>query len=154
MSLLVRLVDDMKAAMRAGEKDRLQVVRMLKSKLQEKQVARRAEKGPDYELTEDEALRVVSAYAKQRRDSMSQYREAGRDDLAEKEAAELALVERYLPAQLDDAAVRALVAEAVAESGATSMRDIGAVMKVLMPKVRGLADGKRVNELVREALGA
>jgi len=154
MSLSQRIVEDMKTAMRSGEKDRLQVIRMLKSKLQEKQVSRRAEEGPDYELADDEALQVVAAYAKQRRDSRDQYREAGREDLADKEAAELALVEAYLPAQLDEEEIRKLVGEAVAESGASSIKDIGAVMKVLMPKVRGLADGKQVNALVREALGA
>lgn len=154
MSLVQRILDDMKDAMRAKEKDRLQVIRMLKSRLQEKEVSQRAKEGPDYKLKDEEALAVIAAYAKQRRDSMSQYREAGRDDLAEKEAAELKLVEVYLPKQMDEAEIRELVDAAVNESGASSVKEIGLVMKVLMPKVKGKADGKLVNQIVRERLDA
>ena len=154
MTLVQRILDDMKDAMRAKEKDRLQVIRMLKSRLQEKEVAQRAKEGPDYKLKDEEALAVIAAYAKQRRDSMSQYREAGRDDLAEKEAAELKLVEVYLPKQMDEAEIRELVDAAVNESGASSVKEIGLVMKVLMPKVKGKADGKLVNQIVRERLDA
>ena len=90
--MLQRMIADMKAALKAGEKEKLQVVRMLKSRLQEKEVERRGKEGPDYELTDDEAMQVIASYAKQRRDSETQYREAGRDDLADKEAAELKIV--------------------------------------------------------------
>ena len=152
MSLKDQVSKDMITALKAGEKDRLQVIRMLKSRLQEREVERRAKEGLEYSLTDEESLQVIGQYAKQRRDSIAQYREIGREDLAEKEAAELALVEVYMPQQMNDDEIRQAVSAAVAESGATTMKDIGAVMKVLMPRTKGKADGKRVNQIVRELL--
>ena len=152
MSLKDQVSKDMITALKAGEKDRLQVIRMLKSRLQEREVERRAKEGLEYKLTDEESLQVIGQYAKQRRDSITQYREVGRDDLAEKEAAELALVEVYMPKQMNDDEIREAVTAAVAVAGATSMKDIGAVMKVLMPQTKGKADGKRVNQIVRELL--
>ena len=152
MSLKDQVSKDMITALKAGEKDRLQVIRMLKSRLQEREVERRAKEGLEYKLTDEESLQVIGQYAKQRRDSITQYREVGRDDLAEKEAAELALVEVYMPKQMNDDEIREAVTAAVAAAGASSMKDIGAVMKVLMPQTKGKADGKRVNQIVRELL--
>ena len=139
--------------MKARDTVRLGVVRMLKARMQEAEVEKRAEKGAGYALEDAEALAVISAYAKQRRDSIEAYRQGGREDLAAKEEAELAIIQQYLPAQLSEADVRRLVSEAIAESAASSAKDMGAVMKLVMPKVKGVADGKLVNQIVRELLG-
>ena len=152
MSIENRLADDMKEAMRAKDAPRLGCIRMLRSKLMEKQVALREANGKDYVLTDDESQDVISAYAKQRRDSIEAYEKADRPDLAAGERAELALITTYLPEQLDAATLRALVQEAITESGASSPKDMGAVMKAVMPKVKGRADGKQVNAVVRELL--
>jgi uncharacterized protein YqeY len=153
MSIEQRLAEDMKEALRAKQARRLNCIRMLRAKLMEQQVALREKHGRNHVLTDDEAQQVVAAYAKQRRDSIEAFEQAGRDDLAAGEREELAIVAAYLPDQLDDAALRQLVREAIAESGAGSASGLGAVMKVLMPKVKGRADGKRVNAIVRELLG-
>lgn len=152
MDLRARIEDDVKQAMRDGRKDDVAVLRMLKSKLQEREVALRSDRGRDYRIDDEEATRAVAAYAKQRRDSIASYREAGRDDLADREARELALVEGYLPKQLGDDELRALVRAAIEETGATEARQMGLVMKAVMPKLEGRADGKRVNAVVRELL--
>jgi uncharacterized protein YqeY len=125
---------------------------MLKSRLQEKEVAARGSEGADYEMSDEDALQVISTYAKQRRDSIDAYRRGGRDDLADKEQAELGIVEEYLPQQLGADEIRELVREAIAESGASSPKDMGAVMKAVMPRTQGRADGKQVNQIVRELL--
>ncbi len=153
MTIQERLAADMKDAMRARETDRLNVIRMLRSKIQESEVAIRSKRGVDAKLSEEEAVGAISAYAKQRRDSIAAYTEAGREDLAAKEQAELALITCYLPEQLSEDDVRKIVADAVAESGASSPKEMGAVMQLVMPKVKGRADGKLVNRIVREALG-
>jgi uncharacterized protein YqeY len=126
---------------------------MLKSRMMEAEVERRATHGTGYELQDEEALAVIAAYAKQRRDSIDAYRQGGREDLAAKEEAELAVVQEYLPRQLSADEVRAIVSGAIAESGASSAKDMGAVMKLVMPKVKGVSDGKLVNQIVRELLG-
>jgi len=153
MTLKERIVSDITASMKARDTVRLGVVRMLKARMQEAEVEKRAEKGAGYALEDAEALAVISAYAKQRRDSIEAYRQGGREDLAAKEEAELAIIQQYLPAQLSEADVRRLVSEAIAESAASSAKDMGAVMKLVMPKVKGVADGKLVNQIVRELLG-
>jgi uncharacterized protein YqeY len=147
-----RLEADLKAAMRERDTQRTDCIRMLKSKLLEREVELRAKAGRDHRVTDEEALAVLSTYAKQRRDSIESYRAGGREDLAAAEEAELALVESYLPSQLSDEELRGLVREAVSASGAAEVRDLGRVMKALMPKVQGRADGKRVTEIVREIL--
>lgn len=152
MSILERLADDMKTAMKAREADRLSCIRMLRSKMMEREVALRAKNGVDYKLTDDEAQAVVATYAKQRREAIEAYREGGRDELAAQEQAELELVSAYLPAQLTEAEIRAIVNEAVATSGASGPSAMGAVMRLVMPRVKGAADGKLVNRVVQEAL--
>ena len=152
MSITQRIVEDMKTAMKAREKDRLGTLRMLKSKLQMAEVDLRAKKGRDYELEDEQALQALSSYAKQRRDSIESYEKAGRSDLAAKERIELEVVQEYLPAQLGEDDVREIVKQAIAEINASSPDDMGAVMKVVMPKVKGVADGKLVNQLVRDLL--
>jgi uncharacterized protein YqeY len=152
MSLKQRIEDDLKTALKAGEKQRLGVLRMVKSKVQEKQVDLRGKKGAEAVVSDDDVMNVVSAYAKQRRDSIESYEQGGREDLAAAERAELEIVSAYLPQQMGEDEVAAIVDAAVAESGAKEPRDMGAVMKLVMPKVKGRADGKIVNRIVQSRL--
>lgn len=145
------LVDDVTAAitdaMRQKDAARLSALRMLKAAFMNKSV----EKGHD--LDDGEARQVVSALVKQRRDSIEQFQKGGRPDLVEKESAEVAILESYLPPAADPALVARAVADAVAETGATSPKDMGKVMKAAMAKLTGqTVDGKVVNELVRKVL--
>jgi len=153
MSIKERIVADLTAAMKAKDAQRLGVVRMLKSRIMEAEVEQRSRKGLDYVLADEECLAVIATYAKQRRDSIEAYRKGGKEDLATKEEAELAIIQQYLPAQMSEADVRVIVAAAIAETGATSAKDMGAVMKAAMPKLKGGADGAVVNRIVRELLG-
>lgn len=148
MSLQATILADYQDAMRAREADRIRALRLLRAALKSARIEARRE------LTDDDALAVLQRQAKQRRDSIEAYRQAGRNDLVEAESAELRIITTYLPVQLSDDELRQLAAEAVATVGATSPRDLGQVMKVLMPQVQGRADGKRVSESVRELLGA
>lgn len=154
MSVRETLDRDLKQAMRDRDPVRLACIRMLRAKLQDREVALRAKHGKDHVLTDDEALEVVATYAKQRRESIDSYRQAGRDDLVAAEEAELRAVEVYLPAQLDEVAVREIVAAAVRGLGEVGPRDMGRVMQAVMPDLKGRADGKLVNRVVREVLGA
>jgi uncharacterized protein YqeY len=150
--LRARILDDLKTAMKAGDKERLAVLRMIKAEIQRREVELRAERGRDYELPDDEVLAVLTRAAKQRRESIESFRGGGRDDLAAREEAELAVVEAYLPRALTDDELSALVEAAIAETGAAAPADMGKVMKVLVPRTKGRADGKRVSALVRERL--
>lgn len=147
-----RIVADLTAAMKAKDTQRLGVVRMLKSRIMEAEVDQRARKGSDYVLEDQECLAVIAAYAKQRRDSIDAYRKGGKEDLATKEEAELAIIQEYLPAPMSEDEVRRIVAAAIAETGAASAKDMGAVMKIVMPRLKGGADGAVVNRIVRELL--
>jgi uncharacterized protein YqeY len=145
------LVDDVSTAiidaMRRKDADRLSALRMLKAAMMNKSV----EKGHD--LDDAEARQVVGALVKQRRDSIEQFQKGGRQDLVDKEAAEIVVLEAYLPPAADPALVDAAVTAAVAETGAASPKDIGKVMKAAMAKLAGQTiDGKLVNELVRKKL--
>lgn len=136
------------AAMKARDQVRLDPLRMLKTALTNKQI----EKGRD--LDDAEALQVVASLVKQRRESIEQFRKGGRSDLVDKEAREIQILEAYLPPAMDTAELDALVQAAITETGATSPKDMGLVMKDLMPRLAGRGvDGKAVNELVRRKLG-
>jgi len=136
-------------AMRKQARERLSALRMLKAAL----VNREVEKGRA--LDDSESRQVVTALVKQRRDSIEQFTRGGRQDLADKEAAEIAVLESYLPAAADPAAVERAVIETIAETGAASPKDIGRVMKAVMAKLSGQnVDGKTVNELVRKNLAS
>jgi uncharacterized protein YqeY len=143
MTLADTVKQDLAAAMKAGEKDRVGALRLVLSELQ-----KTAKEGNGDELA------VLRRERKRRLESASAFREAGRDELAIGEEAEARLIEGYLPAQLGDDELRAIAAAAVAETAAASQKDMGRVMKAAMAKVDGRADGKRVSALVREALGA
>jgi len=143
-----RISDEMRAAMKAREQTRVSTLRMLMAAMKNTQV----EKG--HELSDDEVLEVVAREAKRRRESMEAFEKGGRSELVEKEGAELAVLEAYLPEQLGEDELGALVDEAIAETGASSPKEMGAVMKVVMGKVKGRADGAAVSAMVRARLGA
>lgn len=152
MSLKDRISEDIKAAMKAKDAIRLETVRSIKKVILEKETSVRPQ-GQDA-LTESQELEVLAQVAKQRRDSIEQYRKAGRDDLADKEAQELAIIEEYLPKQLSDEEVSAVIDETIASAGATSMKDMGKVMGPVMQKLKGRADGQKVQAMVKEKLGS
>ncbi len=152
MSLKDRIDADLREAMKAQDRTRLGVLRMLKARMIEAEVDQRAKRGADYRLGDAEALEAIATYAKQRRDSIDSFRQAGRTEMAAQEEAELAIVQTYLPRQLSAEEITALAKEVIAATGAKSAREMGAVMKALVPKVKGAADGKLVNEIVRGLL--
>ena len=142
MAIAEAIQDDLKSAMRAGEKQRVGALRLVLSELQKE-----AKEGSGDELA------VLRRERKRRHEAATSYREGGRDDLAEAEEFEARLIEGYLPAELSDAELQAIVSQALRDSGAESVRDMGAAMKSAMAVVDGRADGKRVSGLVRAALG-
>lgn len=146
MSLLTTLNDDIKAAMKSKDKDTLSVLRMLKAAIQNEQI----KAGRD--LDGEEELTVLSREMKQRRDSLSEFEKAGRDDLADKVKIEIAIVEKYMPKQLSEEEIRQIVQTAIDQTGATSPKEFGKVMGAVMPKVKGKADGNQVNAIVKELL--
>ncbi|MEL7523749.1 MAG: GatB/YqeY domain-containing protein [Cyanobacteria bacterium J06553_1] len=150
MGLKEQIGEDIKTAMKAKDKVRLQTVRGIKKAILEKEVELRP-KGIDT-LSEEQEIELLSQQAKQRRDSISQFRDAGRDDLADKESEELAIIETYLPAQVSNEDVEKIIDELIATSGATTMKDLGKVMGPAMKQLKGKADGKKIQELVKSKL--
>lgn len=148
MSLEQRLTDDMKAAMKAGEKETLGVVRRVLSALKNARIEKKAD------LDEQDEIRVARSIAKQHKESIEQFRAAGREDLATKEESELAILTVYLPPDMDRAQLEALVDAAIAETGATSMKDMGGVIKAVMAKAQGQAEGGVVSAMVKDRLSA
>ncbi|MGJ7035015.1 GatB/YqeY domain-containing protein [Anoxybacillus eryuanensis] len=146
MSLLERLNNDMKQAMKNKEKDKLSVIRMVKSALQNEAIKL------GKTLTEDEELTVLSRELKQRKDSLQEFEKAGRTDLVDKVKEEIAVLELYMPKQLSEEELVQIVKETIAEVGASSKADMGKVMGAIMPKVKGKADGSLVNKLVQQHL--
>jgi uncharacterized protein YqeY len=149
MTLQEQLREDLKQAMRSGETLRRDVIRFLESALKNVAIDKRK---PVTELTEEEVLEVVRRSVKQRRDSIDQYTAGGRADLAEKELLEVEILQTYLPQMLEESVVRALVEQAVAESGATDMKDFGRAMGAAVRLVAGRSDGALVKRLVEEVL--
>lgn len=146
MTLLTTINEDVKIAMKARDKEKLSVLRMLKSALQNEQI----KKGT--ELNEEEELSVLSREMKQRRDSLTEFKNADRQDLVEKLENEIVIVESYLPKQLTEEELQSIVQEVIASVNATSTSDFGKVMGAIMPKVKGKADGNAVNRIVKEQL--
>ena len=146
MTLRERLHDDTTAAMRSRDSLRRDTLRMVQDAIYKTEKAKRVT------LSEDEVLGVITREVKTRRESVDAFRKGGREDLASKEEAEIAILSDYLPQQLTDDELRALVDEAVAATGAASARDMGKVMGWLSPKIRGRADGKAASGLVAQAL--
>ncbi len=147
MSLKARLQDDVKQAMRARDRERLAALRMVQAEISQYEVDERRE------ADDDAVLAILNRMLKQRRDSIDQYRKGGREDLVAREAAEVAIIESYMPEPLDAAALDRFVAEAIAETGAAAPGDMGKVMGVLKPRVFGRADMGAVSQKVRAALG-
>jgi hypothetical protein len=145
--LKAQIQADMKTAMKAGDKTRLGVIRLILAAVKQREVDERIE------LDDAQVLAVLDKMVKQRRDSIDQYSAAGREDLADVERFEITVVQGYLPAALSDAEIARLVDEAVSASGATAMSDMGKVMGHLRPKVQGRADMGAVSALVKQRLG-
>ncbi|MFZ3588203.1 GatB/YqeY domain-containing protein [Bacillus sp. DJP31] len=147
MSLLERLNNDMKQAMRNKEKEKLSVIRMVKASLQNEAIKLKTS-----ELSEDDDLTVLSREVKQRKDSLLEFIKAGREDLVDKLKAEIIVLEEYLPKQLSEEEISEIVKETMEEVNASSKADMGKVMSAIMPKVKGKADGGLVNRLVQQHL--
>lgn len=148
MTLTQRIDDDYKSAFKARRKEEVSCLRLIRAALKNK------EKEARQELTDDEVVRVLKTLAKQRQDSAEQFRAAGRDDLATTEEAELKILAAYLPAEIDEATAREAVGRVIEETGASSMKDMGRVMKAALDALGAGADGKMVNQIVREILQA
>lgn len=147
MSLKQRLTDDMKAAMKAGDKASLAVIRLINAAIKQKEVDERVE------LDDAAVVAVLDRMVKQRRDSVTQYEAAGRDDLAQVEREEIVVIERYLPQKMGEAEIAAAIEAAVAETGAAGAADMGKLMGVLKPRLAGQADMGLVSKLVKQRLG-
>lgn len=146
MSLLTIINDDIKTAMKAKDKDTLAVLRMLKAAFQNEKIKTGSE------LSEDEELTLLSREMKQRRESLIEFEKANREDLVEQTNNAIKLVGKYLPQQLSEEELRAIVSNAISEVNAASMKDFGKVMGIVMPITKGKADGNTINRLVKEQL--
>ncbi|MBL1176612.1 GatB/YqeY domain-containing protein [Pantanalinema sp. GBBB05] len=151
MSLKDQIGEDIKTAMKAKDKIRLETVRSIKKAILEKEVSVRP--SGQTELTEAQEIEILVQLAKQRRDSIAQYEQAGRTELAAQESQELTILEEYLPKQLSDAEVEQAIAEIIAQVGATSAKDMGKVMGPAMQQLKGKADGQKVQAIVKAKLG-
>lgn len=138
----------MKEAMRGGDADRLSVVRLLRATIKNKEI----EKGKGQKLTEEEVLQVIASAVKQRRESIELFEKGGRQDLAEKEKKEVAILQSYLPQQISEEELRAKVTEAIAQSGVNDVKQMGKVMKILVPQLVGRAEGDSISRMVRACL--
>ncbi len=147
MGLKGEIQDAMKAAMKGGDRLTLSALRLLLSALHNEEIKERRELSPE------EIIKIISSLCKQGQESIEYFRKGGRSDLLEKEQAELAVLRRLLPEALSEEEVRALIRSTIEEVGAKGVRDLGKVMKQIMPKVTGRTEGKRVSELAREILG-
>jgi uncharacterized protein YqeY len=148
MSLKAKLTDDMKAAMKGGEKERLGVIRLINAGIKQREVDERIQ------LDDTQVLAVLEKMLKQRKDSVAQFTTAGRDDLVAQENYEIGVIESYLPAKMSDAELADLVAAAVAEAGATGPKDMGKVMGLAKAKAAGKADMGKVSELIKTKLAS
>jgi len=151
MTLKEKLAEDMKAAMKAREKLRLETLRTLRAALMEKEIERR---GSDSGVTPEDEVGVLTTAAKRRKESIEQFERGGRSDLVEQETKELAIIQEYLPRQMSVEELTALVKGIIAEIGASSAADFGKVMPAVMKQAKGKAEGRVVQELVRKLLGA
>jgi uncharacterized protein YqeY len=146
MGLRENIDGDLKEALKSGAKDKVSTLRMLNAALKNKQIDKRAP------LTEEEVIETVRSLMKQRKDSIEQFAKGGRQDLVDKEAAEIKILEIYLPQQLSREEIETMVREAISQTGAQGAKDMGKVMKALIQKIGGRADGKIVSDLVKQAL--
>ncbi|MEN8263970.1 MAG: GatB/YqeY domain-containing protein [Nitrospirota bacterium] len=148
MSVFEKIEYDLKKSLKSGDKNRVSILRMVKSDVKNREI----EKGDP--LTDEDIQAILRSFSKKARESIDQFTKAGRDELAEKEKAELAVIQEYLPKQLSEEDVRKTVRDVIDETGAAGVKDMGRVMKSVMAKLKGQADGRLVNNLVKEALEA
>jgi uncharacterized protein YqeY len=146
MSIAVRLTDDLKKALKSGDKDTLSIIRLIKSAIKNREIEKAAP------LSEEEIHGVLLSMVRQGRESIEQFSKGGRHDLADNEAGNITIIQSYLPVQLSRDEIRAIIMGIIDETGAKGQGDIGKVMKGVMLKVKGKAEGKTVSELVRETL--
>jgi len=146
MSLLQKLDDDLKVALKASDSLKVSVLRMSKAALKNRQI----DKGG--QLSEEDIISVISSLSNQRKESIEQFSKGGREDLAEKERQELAILQSYLPKQLTTEELDRIILDAIKESSAESIKDMGKIMRLMMPRVQGTADGKIVNQRVKDLL--
>ena len=139
--------EKMKSAMKSGDKDTVQFSRSLHAAIRKREIDDRKD------LTDDEVIKLIGSLLKQREESITQFRQGGREELALQEEAEANYLRQFMPAPLSEAEVKTLIAAAVQESQAQNVKDLGKVMKILLPKVQGKTDGKLVSQWVKEALG-
>jgi uncharacterized protein YqeY len=147
MSLKEKFFYDLKVSLKSGDKLKVSVIRLVMAALKNKEIEKRRS------LSEEEIIEILVSLSKQRKESIESFKRGGREDLVDKETSELKIIESYLPQQLTPEEIKEIIRESIEETGASGAGDIGKVMKVLMPKVKGRADGKLVNEMVRELLG-
>ena len=148
MDIQTQLKQDMMTAMKAREMEKVNTIRSLRGAIKDKAIELKKD-----ELSDEEIMGVLTKAAKQRRDSIASYKEGGRDDLVAEEEKELAIIEKYLPEQMNEDEVTKIVTEVIEQTGASSMADMGKVMGAIMPKVKGKADGNMVQTIVRRKLG-
>ena len=148
MSLSGKIEKDLQESLKSGDKIRVSILRMVKSDVKNKEI----EKGDP--LTDEDIQAVFRSFSKKARESIEQFSGAGRDELAEKEKAELAVIQEYLPKQLGEEDIRKTIRDVINETGAAGVKDMGRVMKAVMAELKGQADGRLVNNLVKEALEA
>jgi len=146
MNLKEQLTQDMKEAMKAKQAERLSTIRQLRSAIKNKEIEQKQD------LNDEAIISVIGTLVKQRREAAQMYSENDRPELAAKEEAELAVLQQYLPAQLDENELRDIIAQVISEVGATAMKDLGKVMPQVMARTKGAAEGKLVNQIVREQL--
>jgi hypothetical protein len=148
MSISERLSDDFKKALKSGDRELVSVIRMIKAAVKNKEI----EKGRT--LNDDEICAVLMSFVRQRKESIDHFLKGGRQDLVEKERRELSIIQSYLPPQLTEEEIKEMIKEAIDETGASSLKDIGKVMKVIMSKAKGQVDGKVVSEYVKRELSS
>lgn len=146
MSLEEKILDDMKQAMKSNEKSRLSTIRMIRTAVKNKEIDLRRK------LEDDEILKVIQGMMRKSEESIEQFKAGGRTDLVEKESTEVAILKSYLPQSLSQEEVIKIIEETIQETQASSLKDLGKVMKSVMPKLTGKADGKLINQLVKERL--
>lgn len=146
MSLKERFSSELKDSLKAGDRLKLSTIRLIMASLKNREIEKRGS------LSEEEIIDLLVSLSKQRKESIEEFKKGGRQDLVDKETEELKIIESYLPQQLTPEEIKKIIGETITETGASGSKDIGKVMKVLMPKVKGRADGKLVNEMVKEFL--
>jgi uncharacterized protein len=149
MALKEKISEDLKAAMKSGDKVRLETLRMMRATLMEREIEKRGTGSP---VSVDDEIAAMNSAAKKRKEAIEQYRAAGRNELAEAEEQELAIIKEYLPKELGEAEILAVIKEAIAASGAAGPADFGKAMPLVMKQVKGKADGKLVQDLLKKTL--